>query len=128
MRRWWVGDDRGTASVLAVAVAGVWFGLVLVGVHVGAAVVDRHRVAAAADLAALAAAGHLVSGVRAACGRAELVVGRMGGRLAGCEVDGWEVSVLVVGEPSVGGGARLFGGAPLFGAPSARARAGPAEG
>ncbi|MFD0199753.1 MULTISPECIES: Rv3654c family TadE-like protein [Saccharothrix] len=108
-------DDRGSASVVAVAVGAVWFGLVAVGVHVGEAVVSRHRVAAAADLGALAAAGQLAGGVAHACARAEWVVARMGGRLTACQVDGWEVSVRVSGEATV------------FGAPSARARAGPAE-
>ncbi|MBY8850047.1 hypothetical protein K7G98_16965 [Saccharothrix sp. MB29] len=41
---------------------------------------------------------------------------RMGARLDGCVVDGWEVEVVVSGGES------------LFGAPGARARAGPAEG
>ncbi|WP_269321662.1 Rv3654c family TadE-like protein [Saccharothrix sp. NRRL B-16314] len=114
-RRGRLGGDRGSASVVAVAVAGVWFALVVVGVQLGQAVVSRHRVAAAADLGALAAAGQLVSGADHACGRAAWVVGRMGGRLAACQVSGWEVTVTVSGEPSV------------FGAPTARARAGPAE-
>ncbi|WP_197289341.1 Rv3654c family TadE-like protein [Saccharothrix sp. NRRL B-16348] len=108
-------DDRGAASVMAVAVGAVWFGLVVVGVHVGEAVVSRHRVSAAADLGALAAAGQLAGGVAHACGRAEWVVERMGGRLVECLVEGWEVSVHVSGEATV------------FGAPNARARAGPAE-
>jgi secretion/DNA translocation related TadE-like protein len=111
----WLADDRGSASVVAVAVAGVWFALVAVGVQLGQAVVSRHQVAAAADLGALAAAGQLVFGADYACGRAAWVVGRMGGRLAECQVSGWEVTVIVSGEPSV------------FGAPSARARAGPTE-
>lgn len=106
-------DDRGSASVVAVAIAGFWFALVLIGVQVGQAVVTRHRLSAAADLGALAAAGQLVSGTTYACGRAAWVVERMGARLAACEVDGWEVSVSVSGEITV------------FGAPSARARAGP---
>ncbi|ONI81871.1 hypothetical protein ALI22I_37380 [Saccharothrix sp. ALI-22-I] len=108
-------DDRGAASVVAVAVAGVWFALVVVGVQVGEAVVTRHRLSAAADLAALAAAGQLVSGTVHACGRAEWVVERMGGRLASCDVDGWEVSV------------RVSGSTWAFGALSAHSRAGPAE-
>lgn len=107
--------DRGSASVVAVAVAGVWFAFVVVGVLLGQAVVSRHQMAAAADLGAVAAAGQLVSGVDHACGRASWVVGRMGGRLAACQVSGWEVTVTVSGEPSV------------FGAPTAQARAGPAE-
>ncbi|MGM1059694.1 Rv3654c family TadE-like protein [Saccharothrix sp. Mg75] len=110
------GGERGAASVVAVAVVGVWGALVLVGVLVGEAAIVRHRVAAAADLGALAAASWVVEGVDAACSRARVVVERMGGRLDGCAVDGWEVEVVVSGEEAV------------FGAPSARARAGPAEG
>ncbi|WP_158848134.1 Rv3654c family TadE-like protein [Saccharothrix deserti] len=108
-------DDRGAASVVAVAVAGVWFALVVVGVQVGEAVVTRHRLSAAADLGALAAAGRLVSGAAHACERAKWVVERMDARLAACDVHGWEVIVRVSGPASV------------FGAPSARARAGPTE-
>ncbi len=108
-------DDRGSASVVAVAVAAVWFGLVVVGVHVGEALVTRHRLSAAADLGALAAAGQLAGGVTLACERARWVVERMGGRLAACLVEGWEVSVQVSGEATV------------FGTAGARARAGPAE-
>ncbi|NUT53878.1 MAG: pilus assembly protein TadE [Saccharothrix sp.] len=107
--------DRGSVSVFAVGVVAVFFGLVVVGVRVGEAVVVRHRVAAAADLGALAAAGRLASGTAHACARAAWVVGRMGGRLEDCLVDGWEVSVRVSGEVS------------LFGAVTAWARAGPAE-
>ncbi|GAB3000372.1 Rv3654c family TadE-like protein [Saccharothrix stipae] len=108
-------DDRGAASVVAVAVAAVWFALVVVGVHVGEAVVTRHRVSAAADLGALAAAGQLASGVAHACARAEWVVDQMGGRLVACLVEGWEVTV------------RVSGGTTAFGSVSVRARAGPAE-
>ncbi|QFZ16315.1 Rv3654c family TadE-like protein [Saccharothrix syringae] len=115
-RKWSLGDDRGAASVFAVAVAGVWFGLAAVGVRFGEEVVVRHRLAAAADLGALAAAAHLVDGVAVGCAKAGVVVGRMGGRLVRCDVAGWEVVVEVEGGPS------------LFGAPSARARAGPTEG
>lgn len=115
--RWWmtVVDDRGSASVVAVAVGAVWFGLVVVGVQVGEVVVGRHRLGAAADLGALAAAGQLTGGVAQACARARWVVERMDGRLVSCQVEGWEVSVQVSGEDTV------------FGAISARARAGPAE-
>ncbi|MEV8438904.1 Rv3654c family TadE-like protein [Actinosynnema sp. NPDC051121] len=107
--------DRGSASVVAVGVMAVWFALVVVGGQVGEAVVNRHRASAAADLGALAAAGELPGGVAHACARARWVVERMGGRLVECLVEGWEVDV------------RVSGGATVFGAPSARARAGPAE-
>ena len=111
-----VGDDRGVASVVAVAVMGVLCSLVVFGVWLGEVVIARHRAAAAADLAAVAAAGWLVDGSRHACGRAAWVAERMGVRLVGCDVSGWEVVVEVSGPDSV------------VGAPGARARAGPGEG
>ncbi|MFI9008951.1 Rv3654c family TadE-like protein [Actinosynnema sp. NPDC053489] len=112
-------DDRGAASVVAVVVGALWFGLVAVGVHVGEAVVVRHRVGAAADLGALAAAGELAGGDAGACARAGWVVERMGGRLDACLVRGWEVEVRVSADVPV------FGS--VFGSTTARARAGPAE-
>ncbi|MEU5693496.1 Rv3654c family TadE-like protein [Actinosynnema sp. NPDC020468] len=106
-------DERGSVSVVVVAVIGVVMAFVAFGVELGTAVVARHRVVAAADLGALAAASGLAWGVERACARAEWVVVRMGGRLDDCSVRGWEVVVEVSGAASV------------FGAPSARARAGP---
>ncbi len=116
-RGWGVfGDDRGAASVVAVAVMGVLCAVLVFGVRLGEVVIARHRVAAAADLAAVAAAGWLGDGRSLACGRAGWVAERMGGRVTSCVVSGWEVVVEVEGPAS------------LFGAPSARARAGPGEG
>ncbi|WP_433267517.1 Rv3654c family TadE-like protein [Actinosynnema sp. CS-041913] len=109
-------DDRGAATVVAVAVVGVLCSLVVFGVRLGEVVIARHRAAATADLAAVAAAGWLVGGSQEACGRAAWVAGRMGGELVACDVSGWEVVVEVSGPGSV------------FGAPSARARAGAGEG
>lgn len=109
-------DDRGAASVVAVALLAVLFAVAAIGVRLGEAALARHRLAAAADLAALAAAAQLVSGPARACARAEWVITRMGGRLDDCSVRGWEVSVEVSGGPTV------------LGTPNARARAGPAEG
>ncbi|GGP36119.1 Rv3654c family TadE-like protein [Saccharothrix coeruleofusca] len=112
-------DDRGAASVLAVALLSVLFTITALGIRLGEVTLVRHRLTAAADLGALAAAAHLVSGPAHACARAEWVITRMGGRLDDCSVRGWEVSVEVSDESS--------GGPVLFDAPSARARAGPAE-
>ncbi|MFJ9370960.1 Rv3654c family TadE-like protein [Nocardia sp. NPDC101769] len=70
--------------------------------QVGVAVAARHRVQAAADMSALAAAGALDGGVSAACGRAAGVAGRMGVRLVGCVVLGWDVTVTVAGRVSLG--------------------------
>jgi secretion/DNA translocation related TadE-like protein len=62
-----IDDERGSATVWVVALAGV---LALVGAAVvlfGAAVVARHRATSAADLAALAGAGRAVVGAPDAC-------------------------------------------------------------
>jgi secretion/DNA translocation related TadE-like protein len=109
-------DDRGSATVVGVAVLAVFALLIAFGVQVGEVVVRRHEVAGAADLAALAAAAHLPDGVVVACERARWVVERMDQRLIGCAVSGWEVVVEVEGS------------VPLFGAVSVRARAGPTDG
>ncbi|WP_307868839.1 Rv3654c family TadE-like protein [Umezawaea beigongshangensis] len=112
-----IRDDRGSATVFAVAVLAVLFSLVVLGVRVGEAVVLRHRVTAAADLAALAAAGALASGGggEEACRRARWVAERTGAALDSCAVSGREVTV-ALSAPLAG-----------VGTTNANARAGPAE-
>ncbi|MGO1055676.1 Rv3654c family TadE-like protein [Crossiella sp. CA198] len=113
-----LGDDRGFATGLAVLVIAGLLAATVVLAHLGAVVAAGRRAAAAADLAALAAAGRLVEAGQG-CAAAGRVAGEMGGRLAECLVDGWAVTVRVrVGLPGV---------LAVFGATSARARAGPAE-
>jgi secretion/DNA translocation related TadE-like protein len=102
-------------TVLGAAVVAVVLCLVVVGIEVGRGVVVRHRVAAAADLAAVGAASFGLDGEWVACGKAALVAERMGVELVECELVGVEARVLVRGPVLV------------FGAPSARARAGPGE-
>ncbi|MGW0517961.1 Rv3654c family TadE-like protein [Crossiella sp. NPDC003009] len=111
------GGDQGVATVLAVALVVVLLAAVVVVVHLGAVAVARRRAEAAADLAALGGAGQVVAG--RGCAAAGRVAGEMGGRLAECAVDGWVVTVRVEVE--------LPGVLSMFGATSARARAGPAE-
>jgi secretion/DNA translocation related TadE-like protein len=68
-----LADERGSATVWVLALAGV---LALVGaamVLVGAAVVARHRATTAADLAALAGAGRAVVGEADACAAADRI-------------------------------------------------------
>jgi secretion/DNA translocation related TadE-like protein len=108
-------DDRGSATVLGVACLAVLTLLISVGIQLAGAVVRWHELTSAADLAALAAAAHLTEGVQPACDRAAWVVERMGKRLTGCVVSGWEV-VVQVGEREM-----------AFGTTNARARAGPTE-
>lgn len=110
-------DEHGAGSVLGVAMLGL---LVTVTIAAGgvAGVIASHRTAqAAADLAALAGAGALQDGGDA-CGRAAAVAARNRARLSGCEVEGWNVTVLVTANTSP-----LPGGALELGA---RGRAGPA--
>jgi len=110
-------DQRGSATVLVVAMSGV---LLLVGAALGvvAAMVLAHRVAqSGADLAALAGAQAAGRGSDA-CRAADRVADDNDVRLTGCSAQGRivEVSVSAAGPHWLGQTADL----------SARARAGPA--
>ncbi|MET8826597.1 Rv3654c family TadE-like protein [Streptomyces sp. NPDC004610] len=105
--------DRGSATVVSLAVVAVLcvvFGTVLA---LGQAVVVRHRAAAGADLAALAAAEYWARGSTAACARGREAARAHGVRLVRCVVAG-EVSDVTAAS-----------GRGLFEA-EVRARAGPA--
>ena len=109
--------ERGSASVLVVAITGL---LLVVGSALGvvASMVRAHRVAqAGADLAALAGAHGLALG-RDACADAGRVAAANDVRLTGCRVDGRTLVVRVeaVGPRWLGQDADL----------PAEARAGPA--
>ncbi|WP_436702030.1 Rv3654c family TadE-like protein [Nocardioides sp. BYT-33-1] len=91
--------ERGAASVLTLAMAGV---LLLVGAAagvVGAIVVAQRRAQAAADLAALAAATALAGQVghsgRDPCATAAEVAADNGAELHSCRTDGHEAEVAV---------------------------------
>jgi secretion/DNA translocation related TadE-like protein len=108
--------ERGSATVLVVAFAAV---LLMIGCALGvaAAVVLAHRTAqAGADLAALSAARALSVG-RDPCAEAARIAAADGVRVAGCRVEGTEVTVTVLapGPHWLGQTADL----------SAQARAGP---
>lgn len=116
-------DQRGAATVLVVAMAGV---LLLVGSATGvvAAIVVAHRKAqSAADLAALAGATALADpgsrGARDPCGAAGDVAAANHARLSSCVVDGEDVlvEVTVAGPHWLGQDRDLVG----------TARAGPAS-
>jgi secretion/DNA translocation related TadE-like protein len=112
-----VDDEGGAGSVLAVAMLGL---LVTVTVAAGGVVgvVASHRIAqSAADLAALAGAAALQDGGDA-CARAAEVAARNRTDLTDCQVDGWNVAVVVTAQT-----ARLPGGVLDL---RARGRAGPA--
>lgn len=111
--------DRGSATVLALAV--VLIGLVVAtsSAALGAAVVARHRAEAAADLGALAAADVLLARATGSpCGAAAAVVRAHDAALVSCTVD--------QGDAVVRASVRPPGRVGSLGAAVAVARAGPA--
>ena len=112
-------DERGSASLVAVAIMAVLLAITTGGAYVGSAVIARHRAQAAADLAALAAAAHLAEGTTAACGRASALARTMRTTVTQCAVDDLDVLVTVEAPIALG----RFGVGPA----GATARAGPVE-
>ncbi len=111
-----MNDERGAATVLALALAAVLMMVGLAGAWVGAAVA-RHRVAqSAADLAALAGAQAVQEG-GSACAVAAEVARANRTRLSACSLRGEDVwvSVELAAPPLLGRSGTLTG----------RARAGP---
>jgi secretion/DNA translocation related TadE-like protein len=98
--------DRGAATVLVVAMAGVLM-FVMVGLAAaGGLVTGQRRAQAAADLAALAGASALadVSGPADPCAAADRVAGRNAAVLDACTPDGRAIRVTVsVAGPDVPG-------------------------
>ena len=118
----WAAADRGSGTVLVVAICALLVvGITSTGLLAGAALA-RHRAQASADLAALAAAD-VVLGRRAGdpCALAARVASANGGLLAGCRIlpDG-TVRVSVRVQPA--------GAAAALGSAQVEARAGPAPG
>lgn len=109
-------DDRGAATVLALALVALLVTVAVAAVGVAGIVVTHRRAQAAADLAALAGAQSLGRG-KDGCAVAARVARANGGRLDSCQPAGMEVTV----EVSVAG-PRLLGAAPRM---HGRARAGP---
>lgn len=120
-RRWSgrASGDRGSATVIVLALSAVVLLLGGLLAAVGSAAIARHRAAAAADLAALAAAAALARG-EDACGQAAEVAGLQGAAVRSCTISGPAVEVVV--------GLRPAGQLAAFGGARARARAGPAQG
>lgn len=111
-------DERGSATVWVLALAGLLAALGASVVLVGAAVVARHRATAAADLAALAGAGRAVMGEPDACATASRIAGANGGFLDGCTVSADAVVEVRVHVPARLGSIGAF-------VAQAHARAGP---
>ena len=88
------GDDRGSGSVLAVAIVAAMLGLVAMSTPLYAVLSAKQRVASAADASALAGASvalGIVPGVP--CAAAASLATANGAELTRCEVDGAVVTV-----------------------------------
>jgi secretion/DNA translocation related TadE-like protein len=109
-------DERGSGTVLAVAMIGLLVTVTVATSGVVGVVAGHRRAQSAADLSALAGATKLQSGADA-CQRARAIAGRNGADLRRCQVEGTEVVVVVARS------VRLPG---LLMELKARARAGPA--
>jgi secretion/DNA translocation related TadE-like protein len=113
-------DERGSATVVILAVIAVVLMLTVSGLMLASAVVGSHRARSAADLAALAASGVLMRGETpvAACRSAAQVAAANHGRLQGCAAVGTEARVSIAVPAGVKG----------LGVATARSRAGPGPG
>lgn len=110
--------DRGSATILALAIVLVAGFLATATTGLATAVLARHRAQAAADLGALAGADVLLGRAPGpACEAAAQVVRANGAALRGCEVRGLDVLVSTLVRPPAPVG--------QLGAARARARAGP---
>lgn len=108
-----IADDRGSGSVLAVALVMAAVVIGLSGVGAAAALTARQRTIGSADSAALAAADAASGAIGGLpCQVADGVARGNRVRLVACHADGLEVTVTVVGS---------FAGIPI----EARSRAGP---
>ena len=110
--------ERGSGTVLALAMVMVLCLLATSAAVLSSAVVASHRARSAADLAALAAATSWLDGISAGstCATAARVAAANGAALSGCAPAGESVTVVVEVRPGLG---------PIPAA-AARARAGPA--
>lgn len=107
-------EQRGAATLLAVALTAVLGLVAVIGVGVGGLVSAHRRVSGAADLAALAAAAARERGLDP-CATAVAVADRNGATVTECSVDPSSVLVALQSEVSGLDGVRV----------RARARAGP---
>lgn len=90
--------QRGAATILVIALAGV---LLMIGAGLGvvaAMVADHRRAQSAADLAALAGAGAVLGGDP--CAEAATIAGHNGATVTSCAVQGRDVVVEVMVEGS----------------------------
>ncbi|MEV4507568.1 Rv3654c family TadE-like protein [Dactylosporangium sp. NPDC049525] len=90
-----VERERGSISLLMVAIGIVFVVALVAGIGLGGVRVARHRAQNAADAGALAGAVWAVDGPPAACAVAGRVVSANDARLVSCSVDGLDVRVTV---------------------------------
>jgi secretion/DNA translocation related TadE-like protein len=115
-----LSQERGSATVVMLAVIAVVLMLTISGLTLASAVLASHRARTAADLAALAAAGALIRGESpgGACVRAARVATANHGQLHSCMAAGEEVGISL----------SVLAGVQGLGVATARSRAGPAPG
>lgn len=94
--RW---HDRGSASVLMLAMAVVLAFAGMAATALGAVAIARHQAASAADMAALAAAGRALEGPGPACRAARAVTVAVGATLSRCALRGEVAEVAVEHRP-----------------------------
>jgi secretion/DNA translocation related TadE-like protein len=92
--------DRGAATVLVLALAGLLTAAGALAAEVGAVAVARHRAESAADLAALAAADRALAGAVAACSAAGRAATAVAAVVESCVVAGDVADVIVAVRPA----------------------------
>lgn len=93
--------DRGSATVLLLAIGLVLFGAGLAGVSLAAAHLARHQAQSAADLSALAGALHVVEGPVVACAEAAAIAAANHAHLTRCGLNGFDLVVTVEVIPAM---------------------------
>jgi len=89
------GTDSGVSTIFACFSVVLMIIITAGAVHLGGAILARQRAETAADLGALAGAAVALSGIDAACARAQTVIESNHGHLVSCAADGLDVLVEV---------------------------------
>ena len=90
----WLGEERGSGTVMAIGVVLLGLSLLLGVAQVGVAAAGSAAAHRAADLAAIAGATSVLTGGDG-CGAAGEYATKNGARLRSCSVNGWMVTVRV---------------------------------
>ena len=111
--------ERGSASVLVLALSFLVAVVGALAASVGAVAVARHRAASAADLAALAAADRALAGPAVACAAAARAALAVSAVLERCRITGDVADVIVAVRPA--------GAVGSWGVARSHSRAGPGD-